>query len=73
MPSPKPTKRETESSSHLAEMQNTVWKLEEKYLGDARHISEDKYFRMLLRGMTQEETNAYVHAKLEILRASHFY
>ncbi len=46
--------------------------LEVKYLGEqSRKVLEDKYFRMLLHGMTQEEAESYSHAKMVLIKDYH--
>lgn len=46
--------------------------LETKYLGaNMKKSVNDKYFRMLLQGMTEEDAIAYTKAKLTLIREYH--
>jgi hypothetical protein len=46
--------------------------LETKYLGtNFKKVANDKYFRMLLQGMTVEEATSYTKAKLTLIRDYH--
>ena len=59
-------------SSREEACDNIIEELEKKYLGDnTRHILKDKYFRMLLHGMTDEEAKNYTKAKMTLIRDYH--
>lgn len=64
----------TLNKNHIKEYEEVIKKLEIKYLGEeTRWIPDDKYFRMLLHGMTKEEAKQYSKAKIALLKFYHVY